>query len=161
MGAEKVRSIAEQHQQWCVHYHRDPEKMFGKGVEKCRAGVSYDELSRVGELGRTGCSLRLPCIRSHHEPEGRRGQPLFECLKLQWPTAEESAEHEREADEAIDRLMACMPLLDGIRRNHKGQDWNGTAECSTCGKSLHLRHAACNGHIHGQCETVDCVSFME
>lgn len=40
-------SIAEQHAQWCVHYQRDPGKMFGQGDERCKAGVSYDELARV------------------------------------------------------------------------------------------------------------------
>ncbi|MCZ6507728.1 MAG: hypothetical protein O7A04_06750 [Acidobacteria bacterium] len=158
---DEPKSIAEQHQQWCVHYQRDPAKMFGKGDERCKAGVSYDDLARVGELGRAGCMLRLPCIRRHHTEVERRGQPLCECSFLLWPTAEESAEHEREAAADIARILLVVPILEEIRLDHKGEEWSGEVPCPACSTALRLTHAAINGHIHGRCGTPGCISFVE
>lgn len=30
-----------------------------------------------------------------------------------------------------------------------------------CGGKLHLSQSSYNGHVHGKCETPDCVSWME
>ena len=91
----------------------------------------------------------------------RHGQPLFDCPLLRWPTAEESAEFEREAEAGIDRIMRVLPELERVRREHKGKDWAGEIPCPACETTLHLTHAAINGHVHGRCETAGCVSFME
>ena len=34
-------------------------------------------------------------------------------------------------------------------------------ECPICKGRLRLSQAECNGHIHGNCETDGCVSWME
>lgn len=156
-----MKTVAEQHASWCVHYQRDPSKMFGKGEERCKAGVSYDELAKVADLGRTGCALRLPCIKRHHDPAARRGQPLMECEALQWPTAEECAEEEEQAEQAIARLMTAAPVIAEVKQLHKGENWQGTRDCPVCGGALTLRHSAYNGHVHGQCSTAGCLSWME
>lgn len=151
-------TIFAQHQQWCVHYKREPGS---PNREACEAGVIYDDLARVAELGRTGCALRLPCIRSHHDPTKRRGEPLCECPHLRWPTIEESQAHEAETRRYIDRFMLAQEVISEVKKEHRGKDWRGTKECPICKGVLHMTHAAFNGHVWGQCETKDCLSWME
>lgn len=129
--------------------------------EACRAGVVYDDLMRVSELGRTGCMLRLPCIRSHHDAEERRGEPLHECPHLRWPTKEESDAHEREINAHMKKIEAALEIVAPIRKEHRGKNWSGTLECPVCKGKLHVRHAGYNGHVWAKCETEDCVSWIE
>lgn len=154
----KQETIFAQHQQWCVHYHREggmPKN------ERCLKGIIYDELTRNAELGTTGCALRLPCIRSHHDPAERRGRPLCECPHLKWPTVEESHAHEVEIRAHMDKMMAATVAIEPIRKAHKGKDWAGVIECPICKGKLHVRHHGYNEHCWVKCETEDCVSWVE
>jgi len=46
------------------------------------------------------------------------------------------------------------------RKNPKGA--TGKVPCEACGKGeIHLSMSAYNGHVHGQCTTEGCVSWME
>lgn len=44
---------------------------------------------------------------------------------------------------------------------YKGKSWAGVDECPVCKGKLYMSHAAYNGHVHGQCETKGCLSWME
>jgi len=153
-----MKTLIEQHQQWCVHYKREPG--FPKH-EKCEAGVEYDVLTRVKELGDFGAFLRLPCIRSHHDELERRGQPLCPCDKLRWPTMEESEADEIAIREHMNKINAALLVIDPIRKEHRGKNWAGTLDCPVCGKKLHVRHHGMNNHVWCKCETEDCVSWLE
>lgn len=37
----------------------------------------------------------------------------------------------------------------------------GVIECPTCKGRLHLSQAVRNGHLMGQCETANCIRFIE
>ncbi len=93
----KLKSIAEQYQGWCVHY-RGPFHN-----KTCKAGVNYEDLAKVSELGREGCWLRLPCLRSSHEES--KGQPVFPCDKLRWPTKEEALAVEDRVHQRSEELL--------------------------------------------------------
>ena len=41
------------------------------------------------------------------------------------------------------------------------QDRRGVVECPACKGKLHLSQSSYNGHVHGNCETTGCVSWME
>ena len=143
---------------WCVHYRRlggMPER------EACKAGVVYDDLARVADLGQRGCALRLPCVRRNHDEAQRRGEPLCECPHLQWPTEEELDEDERETRAAMDRMTLGLKAVAGIRKEHRGKDWQGTIECPVCKGTLHVRHAGHNGHVWARCATDDCLQWIE
>ncbi len=152
-----MKTIAEQHQQWCVHYHRDLSK--GKD-EACEKGVKYQELSQVKELGIKGSWLRLPCIRSHHDPEERRGQPLCPCPHLQWPTLEESAKHQDEVHDhsrKINRARAVIVNHIALTKRN-----NGSTDCPICSSGVLIySKATCNGHINAACTNPGCVQWME
>lgn len=113
------------------------------------------------ELGTTGAGLRLPCIRSNHDAEKRRGYPLCECPHLQWPTLEASKAHEEEVNEHLKKMDAVMKSIDAIRKEHKGKNWRGVIICPACGGKLHLSHCAYNNRMRGTCETPDCCDWIE
>lgn len=148
------RSIAEQHQQWCIHY-RGPHHN-----DTCEAGVNYEDLMNVAELGRTGCMLRLPCIRRHHTDSERKGEPLMPCAKCQWPTLEESQEHERRAHAHTFSLLLARAAIGEHSGGKRGV--SGELDCPVCeGGPLRYSIAGCNGHTHAACTTTDCVRWME
>lgn len=143
------------HQQYCRHY-RAPLP-----YKHCEVGVVYDDLMRVAELGRTGCMLRLPCIRSHHQETERRGEPLCECPKLEWTSRGEAEKSARDHQASVERLEKTLELIGAVKERHKGADWNGVEVCPVCKGNLAMSHSAYNGHVWGKCETEGCVSWME
>lgn len=153
-----MRSIKEQHQQWCVHYRREP------GMPKrdaCQAGFVYDDITQVATLGRKGCGLRLPCIRDNHAEAERNGGRLFQCPKLQWPTLEESEAVEKEAREHMQKMLIVARYLIPIREAHRGEYWQGIIECPICKAEMSVTHHGCNNHLHVSCSTADCIRWME
>jgi hypothetical protein len=128
----------------CVHFN-------GIQNDACRAGVNYRE--HVGGPD-FGWARRMPCILKY-------AKDAVPCDKYQEPTPAQIAEREQVMNAAIDRMKLTYPLVERIRREHKGQSWKGVEECPVCKGKLHLSHAACNGHVWGKCETKGCVAWME
>ncbi len=42
-----------------------------------------------------------------------------------------------------------------------GEGVTGSVKCPACGGDLQYSRAGCNGHIWGQCQTKDCLSWMQ
>lgn len=142
-------------------------KYFNGGLHNrtCEAGVVYDDVTTEPN-NRSGKALRLPChskiffsqpSESQLVEFNRRGQ----CSKFTEPTDDEVAAHEKDMERSIERITNTLPIISRIKELHKGESWAGVDACPNCGGILHLTHAALNGHVHGQCETSGCVSFME
>lgn len=73
---------------------------------------------------------------------------------------------ERDPEEAASKaaFVKIAVALKGIadwRKQHKGKSHAEVVECPVCKGRLHLTIAACNGHVHGRCETDSCVAWME
>lgn len=154
-----MKTLIEQHQQWCIHYERKPGM---PDREACKKGIVYDDLTRVAELGRTGCMLRLPCIRSHQDEKERKGQPFCECPHMQFPTMEESIAHESEVNAHMEKMAVAFEVVGKWRVKPKPQaDRRDVLECPICKGRLHVRQSSYNGHVHAKCETQGCVSWME
>ena len=144
---------------YCKHYHRAPGM---PKRETCKAGMVYDDVANVEELGRRGSGLRLPCLKSHHDPAERGEQPLCECPKLEWTTVEEAQARKDATDLALTRMEATFPLMEKLKKEHKGKDWSGVMTCPVCdGGELSVAHAGCNGHTRGRCSEEDCVNWIE
>lgn len=130
----------------------------------CDAGVNYKSVTTDPDQ-QTGWALRIPCITERkgalspgqQEHYDRRGT----CAKFELPTKEEVEAYEQEVKEHTARFVVVMKVIEPLRKQHKGKDWAGVIECPICKGKLHIRHAAYNGHVHGQCETKDCMSWME
>lgn len=116
----------------------------------CDAGVSYEAFRAAGRLA-------LPCLSDPDAPT---------CDKCVFPTAEEVAAAQREMAERFDRMGKARAAIVA----HLGGPWKrgtpgatGAIDCPVCGQpgALHFSRAGYNGHVHGQCNTPGCCSWME
>lgn len=130
-----MKPLREQIEYRCVHH---------RGVhhnETCKAGVNYNDLMRVDELGRTGCMLRLPCGGSTGTT---RGHTVEKCDKYHPPTEEEIQaeidEWERVKQCLMDDVSSCcnapinksQVIQDGEHKNH------GPRYCSKCKRLVYM-----------------------
>ena len=116
----------------------------------CEAGVHIRELTGP----EPGYALRRPCS---YFPGGCPVQcSLFEPVSIE----EVEASH-NETEKAFERMMTVIPVASKIKNDHKGESWKGTVDCPVCNGILHVSHSGYNGHVHGKCETKDCLSWME
>lgn len=143
----------------CVHYTGALNPR-AKGV--CAEGINYRELVGGDPLGWV---TRLPCCDVG--PIRGEGQRAI-CPKFRAPTPEEIAEDKRQTDEAMRKFMVAFSgkvrewrdANRWDRKNPKGA--TGKVPCEACAKGeIHLSMSAYNGHVHGQCTTEGCVSWME
>lgn len=109
----------------------------------CKAGIRYDDVKPV------------PCLVKYR----RKDSPM--CARYEEPTDEEVAEDEAYIQARMEMHSKAGSIIVEIKRQHKGHNWRGVLDCPVCGGRLHVSHAAYNGHVHGRCETEDCLSWME
>jgi hypothetical protein len=133
----------------CKHFN-------GVQNESCKAGCRYDEFTK--EQGKD----TLPCLlfgdTSKHQTVASRKAA---CLKMELPTKEELDVDRKRIVESMERFAKVTPLIGQIKRANKGRNWRGIETCPICQGKLHMSHAAYNGHVHGRCETKDCLAWME
>lgn len=137
--------LIEWHRNYCIHYQpREP---------LCGAGVDTRTVKRV-PAGTKGYTWG-PCIEGHTLED-----PCSVCPHWKRRTLEEA---EAYAD-SIEALMLRMKLVDPVINAWRKKLPIGKSEvieCPACKGRLHLRQIACNGHIRANCETPDCVAFVE
>lgn len=138
--AEAKLTMAERAMGRCVHF---------TGVQRdiCEAGVKYADVR-----GTTTRPFGLPCIQQYANGAT--------CDKAKWPTREEAEAEEAEFEAAYARINAC---LKAIRVMHgKARGLSDQMPCPTgCGGTLRYSISAYNGHVHGQCSTEKCASWMQ
>jgi hypothetical protein len=157
----------------CIHWNG-----LGIGDEKCcDAGVNY-----VEQFGSDpGIFLRLPCVRYFTVPahgrgtyvkpgeptiqkeHDRHGQAMIPCDKFIAATQEQVDADRLETEHHMDKMRLVIGTVSKWRtwtkKNRVAKE--EVIKCPSCGGKLHLSQAAYNGHVWGQCETKDCVSWME
>ena len=112
----------EQIQGRCRHHNGTRDNIH------CKAGVQYNDVMRLEELGMEGCMLRLPCSG---DPVGMetRGHKVQPCDKYSPLTEEEIAAKIKMWDEHMDLIKAnkstcCGADIDESRviteGSHKG-----------------------------------------
>jgi hypothetical protein len=140
---------------WCVHYRSDPRVRSEDAT--CEAGVRYVDFND----GKTaGMYLALPCFRD--KKTGEQKHPNARpCAKVRVPTTEDVTAHEAWLYSRMTIFSTVMKGIQPWRAKYKGKSAQEVVECPACKGRLHLSIAACNGHVHGQCETTYCVSWME
>lgn len=135
---------------WCIHYRSNRNLKPGQ-PNTCEAGVDYKAWHGTGHT-------RWPCFL---DDQGQSNPEAAHCPHLRRPTPEEIAAHEKWIEEQITKLGTVMTGIADWRRRHKGRSHSEIVECPACKGRLHLSIAAYNGHVHGHCESDDCVSWME
>jgi len=100
-----------------------------------------------------GWARRMPCMKNN---EGD-----ITCELYTEPTNEEIEKEESEMKEAMDRMLKAMPFISELKQEFDGVGGSGTHPCPVCNNTLHFTVSACNNHVHGCCETDDCLKWME
>lgn len=130
---------------WCIHY-RSPYH-----DKTCEAGIPFERWRGV-HMDKQPCFL---------DKKGESTLDALPCECLRRPTAQEIALHEEWKKTRKNRMGVLMRGIAPWRAAHKGKSAHEIVECPICRGRLHLSIAGYNGHIHGRCETADCVSWME
>jgi len=124
--------------------------------ETCKVGIVYETFR-----GTSGGIASWPCFWHQSLP-----QPCS-CPSAQYPTPEEIAAEDAEFEERFRKIAlareAIVKACGGpwTRKNPTGG--RGAIDCPACGgvNTLCFTRAGYNGHIHAQCATDGCVSWME
>ena len=132
---------------YCQHYNVEGTKI------TCNAGV--DRHARFS--GKEGGIFKYsPCIKGHEKAD----DPTTMCEHWLRKTREMGEDRADGWDKIIRDLELVTPVISEWRKKEpigKAE----VIECPVCKGKLHLSQAACNGHVHGKCETDNCVFFME
>ena len=139
-----MRSLYQQISEKCIHFS-------GVQHEKCGAGVEYKSFR--------GCPF--PCFRGEAGDKLRKGEKPFVCEKVEWPTDAYIQAEIAMWDRENKKVGAGLKAVEPIRKEHKGKNWRGIIECPLCKGKLHVSHAGSNNHVHGRCETPDCLAWIE
>jgi len=139
-----MRSLRQQIEEKCIHFN-------GVQNDTCKAGIKYTELKGRG----------FPCFRGGMAYKLKTTETQIGCDKLEWPSEEYIQNELKEHDDAFAKVEAGLNAVKHIREEYKGRHFRGVIECPVCKGKLHVRHAACNAHVHAHCETPDCIAWME
>lgn len=133
---------------WCIHYRASHG---GETFTDCEAGVPFEKWNGTKFATR-------PCFL---DEKGQSKPDAMPCEHLRRPTPDEIADHEVWLAGRMSRIGVVMKAICPWRDAHKNQNFREIVGCPICEGRLHLSIAAYNGHVHGRCETADCVSWME
>lgn len=134
----------------CIHY----SGVFTHGladVLTCRAGVAYRELAGGDEPGWVG---RLPCSTW----VAGKQQPVT-CEHRQMPTDQQVEAWRAWRDASNSQTMKALALVS--KAAQESQRYVGEVECPACSGVLRWAKSRTNGHIHGRCDTPECISWMQ
>lgn len=143
----------------CIHFN-------GAQHELCERGVSYAQF-RPGipcikfiEKSANGGTYPKPGeVAAERKPREYDGKP---CPFYQEPTDEQVQADREESEHWMERFRIALKVVSKWRVKPKPEhDRRDIVECPVCRGRLHLFQSAYNGHVHGKCETVDCVQWME
>lgn len=135
----------------CIHW---------TGVQKevCNKGVNYREL--IGNED-NGWALRLPCWQCTM----KHAQDVVKvsCDQYQGVTKAMEKEDESETKEYMRKFTTLvLPIIRKFRGTGKPHVYKSEiVECPFCQGKLQLSQSAYNGHVHGRCDTPNCIHYME
>lgn len=120
-------------------------------VPTCRAGVVYRELAGGEEPGWVG---RLPCSRW-----SKGSQQQATCEHRQMPTDQQVEAWRAWRDEHTRLSLQAVRLAKAAAK--QSQRAVGEVQCPACGGVLRWAVSRTNGHMHGRCDTGECIAWME
>jgi hypothetical protein len=135
---------------WCIHYVGPPGFYDRDKRHVCDAGIDMETYHGVTVNAR-------PCFLDVNK--SRPG--AVACAHLRVPTPDEISAHEAWVVSRLDRLGIVLRAVAPWRATNKGRSHAEAIECPLCQGKLHLSISAHNGHVHGECETPDCISWTE
>ena len=167
-----LEEMVEWTMKYCQHYDAGGVTRIG-GKEPsghCKAGVVYldqfgrapkdDPASHIDGLGyypSTGIFKRICCTDG-----GVRSEEDQRSMCPKWLRATREQGEARFADfQESDRKFALVMPVVAVWRKKAPRGKAEVIDCPACNGRLHLNQSSYNGHVHGQCETEGCVSWME
>lgn len=145
----------------CMHFNGAQNKLCLRGVayEQFRPGMPCIQFMRKSARG--GTYLRAGEVPAETVPFPG-AQPTERCPFYAELTDEQVQAARADMDARLAKTVAAIKVAGAWRVKPKpATDRRGTVECPVCKGKLHLSQSADNGHVHGKCETADCVSWME
>lgn len=135
----------------CKHYRGRDMLVSNK---PCAAGV--DPVLSFCDGVRFGWVKRAPCFKSNTDAP--------HCPAREFPTQEEVDAQYAALEARMNDFTKHMPVArDAILTIARETNAStGMIDCPKCGGNrLHWSRARSNGHVHAQCETADCLGWME
>jgi hypothetical protein len=126
----------------CLHYN-------GTKNECCDAGVNYMELK--GDAAGVLFDV-LPCFGKAM----KRDKP---CAKRLLPTLEQVNAWKQYTNARLVHTLEAIGII--TEQNKTDKKGRGLVVCPACGGNLHYTVAGYNGHVHGSCETQECLQWMQ
>lgn len=138
---------------YCQHYGR------ASGADMiCKAGMDMKTVQRVEVPDGKGRVKRGPCIGGHLMPNVHE-----HCQHWIRRTREMGEKRADSIAASLRRMEVVMPVVARWRtwteKNRVSKQ--EIIECPECKGRLHLSQSSYNGHVRGQCETKDCVAWIE
>ena len=118
----------------------------------CLQGCGASELMRKAR--EAGEPNMTPCIGGHTVKD-----VLSLCSKWERRSLEHAEARADSMEKSMTRMTVVMPVVSEWRKKPFGKQ--EVIECPVCKGKLHLSQSSYNGHVHGKCETPNCVACME
>ena len=131
----------------CIHFN-------GVQNDECKAGINYKEICGGQEKG---IFARLPCLNTEYQKPDEQ----VNCEKYSEPTDQEIIDYGNWHNEHMDKMRKVMVGIKPWRDAHQNESFQEVVECPVCKGRLHLSISSYNSHVHGNCASDDCVSWME
>lgn len=136
---------------YCIHYAPKP----GSSLKQDYCALGLGASSAMKRARKAGEPNMCPCIGGHEASD-----VLALCPKWERRSLEHAEKRADDIAAAMERMSIVMPVVNAWR-DKKPFGKQEVIECPKCKGRLHLSQSSYNGHVHGQCETKDCVSWME
>lgn len=152
-----------------MRFAEDREKTIQFEMNYCQ---NYDPIPG-GKFNASWCKKKCPAVdeRIPSPSAGVFGQPCMYGHLLEDPVAvcpswvRKTREMGEMRADVLEKALQQMEIVGPTVRvwiNSPGpKGKQETIECPVCKGKLHLSRSGYNGHVHGHCETEDCVSWME
>ena len=145
----------------CMHFNGVQNEVCKKGIPYAKFEPGHPCIQLIQKSARGGTYLRPGEVPASSEPFPG-AQPTDRCEFYEEPTDEQVQAERLEQEASMQRARAAIKIASQWRVKPKPkQDRQEVVECPVCKGKLHLSQSAYNGHVHGQCETADCVSWVE
>lgn len=152
--------MSEERTNWCRH-HRSPKPL----DHECAIGV---DIGAILPRNTFGHHYAMPCNTATSE-----NTPKCTCDKRDLFTAAEVAQQDADSEaamaEAKKRLLATLPLIERLKKehadrhgaSHRKHNSSGREDCPVCGSRIAWSLVGFNMHIAMRCSTQDCIAFIE
>lgn len=137
---------------YCLYFN--PRPGMGAADLDCALGIDRRALPPIKDKGEA--RFNMPCIEGHLLPGGA----CAICPKWERRTKESGEARALTVLRSMRRMTVVWPVIAAWRKKAPiGKQ--EVIECPVCKGRLHLLQSSYNGHVHGRCETPDCLNWME